>query len=74
VAFLAVGQLHVEFFEARFRRHAALLKIFELGIDLGEVGADLLAARAGLLGQLRQAQGLDLPTPRLDAILASPVG
>ena len=50
VAFLAVGQLHVEFFEAGFGIDATLLQIVELGIDLGQVAAELLAARAGLLG------------------------
>lgn len=60
MALLAVGQLHVQFLEAGFGRHAALLDVGQLGLDLGQVGADLGIARAGLLGQLRQAQGLDL--------------
>ena len=35
---------------------AALVQLFELRVDLGQLAVELLAARAGLLGQLRQAQ------------------
>jgi hypothetical protein len=45
VALLAVGQLHVELFKAAFGRDAALLQVFQLGIDLGQVG--LRSARCG---------------------------
>jgi hypothetical protein len=57
---LAVGQLHVEFFEAAFGGDAALLQFLQQRVDLGQVAGDLLAAGPGLLGQLRQAQRLDL--------------
>ena len=60
MALLAVGQLHVQFLEAAFGRDAALLQLLQQRIDFGQVAGDLLAAGAGLLGQLRQAQGLDL--------------
>ena len=43
-----------------FGGDAALLQFFQQRIDFGQVAGDLLAARAGLLGQLRQAQGFDL--------------
>ena len=43
-----------------FGRDAALLQVVQLGVDFGQVAGDLLAAGAGLFGQLRQAQGLDL--------------
>jgi hypothetical protein len=36
------------------------LQVVQLGLDFGQVGGDLLAARARLLGQLRQAQRLHL--------------
>ena len=60
VALLAVGQLHVQLLEAALGGDAALLQLLQLRIDLGQVGRDLFAAGAGLLGQLRQAQRLDL--------------
>ena len=64
MALLAVGQLHVQFFKTRLRGDAALLKVAQLRLDLGQIGANLLAARPGLLGQLRQAQGLNLQLVR----------
>ncbi len=64
VALLAVGQLHVQFLEARLGGHAALLQRLQLGIHLAQVGVDLLAARARLLGLLGQAQGLHLQLVR----------
>ena len=60
LALLAVGQLHVEFFKACLSGHAALLQVGQLRLHLGQVGVDLLAARAGLLGQLGEAQGFHL--------------
>ena len=47
-----------------FGGDAAFLQLFEQRIDFGQVAGDLLAARAGLLGQLRQAQRLDLQLVR----------
>ena len=64
VALLAVGQLHVQFFKTRLRGDAALLQVAQLRLDLGQIGANLLAARPGLLGQLRQSQGLNLQLVR----------
>ena len=43
-----------------FGGDAALLQLLQQRIDFGQVAGDLLAARAGLFGQLRQAQGFDL--------------
>ena len=60
MAFLAVGQLHVQLFKACFSGDAALLQLIEFHIDLAEVGLNLLTAGAGLFGQLRQAQDLHL--------------
>ncbi len=60
MALLAVGQLHVELFEAALRGDAAFLQLFELRIDFGQVAGELLAACARLLGQLRQPQCFDL--------------
>ena len=64
MALLAVGQLHVQFLEAAFGGDAALLQFLQQRIDFGQVAGDLLAAGAGLLGQLRQAQRLDLQLVR----------
>jgi len=60
MAFLAVSQLHVEFFKPALGGDLALLQCLKLGLDLGQVGLDLLAAGARLLGQLAQAQHFDL--------------
>ena len=65
MALLAVGQLHVQFLETAFGGDAALLQCFELRVDLRQVAFDLLTARTGLLGQLGQAQRLDLQFVRL---------
>jgi hypothetical protein len=59
MALLAVGQLHVQLFKAGLGRHA-LLDIGELGLDFGQIGRRSALAGARLLGQLAQAQGLDL--------------
>ena len=52
--------MHVQLFKAGFGSHAALLQVGQLGLDLAQVGVNLLAARTGLLGQLGQAQGFHL--------------
>ena len=56
MALLAIGQSHVQRFEAAFGGDAALLQVFQLGIHLGQVTRQLGAAGAGLLGQLREPQ------------------
>ncbi|MPM66174.1 hypothetical protein SDC9_113081 [bioreactor metagenome] len=64
MALLAVSQLHVEFFKARFCRNTTFLQIVQLRLDFGQIGADLLAARTGLLGHLREAQRFHLQLMR----------
>ena len=61
---LAVGQLHVELFEAGFSGGAAFLQIGQLGFHFRQITTDLLAARTRLLSQLAQAQGLHLQLVR----------
>ena len=60
MALLAVGQLHVQLFEAALGGDLAFLQVAKLRINLAHVGLDLLAAGSGLFGQLRQAQHFDL--------------
>ncbi len=60
MAFLAVGELHVQLFETRLGSHRSLLKVRQLGLHFGQIGTDLLAPCPGLLRQLVQAQALDL--------------
>ena len=60
VALLGIGQLHVQLFKPGFGGDAALLQVFQLGMDFGLVGGQLLAALAGLLGLLLQPQHLHL--------------
>jgi len=55
---LAIGQLHIQLFKARFGLDAALGQLFGLGLYFGQVLFDLGMALAGLLSQLRQAQGV----------------
>ena len=64
MALLAIGQLHVQLFKAAFGRNLALFDIGELGLDFGQIRRDLGIARTGLLGQLRQAQSLNLQLMR----------
>ena len=64
MALLRVGELHVQLLEARLGGHAALLQRLQRGIHLGQIAGELLAAGAGLLGQLGQAQGFDLQLVR----------
>jgi len=60
MAFLAVGQLHVELFKTPLCRHLAFLQLVKLDVNFSHVGLNLPAACAGLLGQLRQAQHFNL--------------
>jgi hypothetical protein len=60
VALLRVGQLHVQFLEARLAGGAALLQLVELGVDLGQFVVELAAAGLRGLGLLRQAQQFHL--------------
>ena len=60
MALLAVGQLHVEFFKATFSGDFALFQVAQLRFNLAHVELNLLAARARLLGQLREAQHFNL--------------
>ena len=50
---LRVCQLQVQPVKPRLGVHAALLQRFQLRFNLGQVGANLFAAGAGLLHQLR---------------------
>ena len=60
MALLGVGQLHVQLLETAFGRHAAFLQVFQQGVNLFQIGTDLVAAGAHLLSLLRQAQHFHL--------------
>ena len=54
--FLAVGQLHVEFFKTALSHGFALFQVAQLRFKIRHIQLNLRSARAGLFGQLRQAQ------------------
>ena len=56
VFLLRVAQADVEFFEARFAGGLALFQRFQLGVDLGQLFVQLVAAAGGGVQLLRQAQ------------------
>ena len=60
VTLLAVGEHHVEFFEACIRSSTALLNGVELRLDFVQVRLDLAGTCPGLICLLRQAKCLHL--------------
>ena len=63
-ALLAVGQLHVEFFEARLGGHAAFVQVGSVARRSRPVRRRAVRCGRGSVGQWRQAQGLDLQLVR----------
>ena len=60
VALLAVSQLHIELFKPALGHGFAFFQVAQLRFNVNYVDLNLLGARAGLLGQLRQAQHFNL--------------
>ena len=69
VLLLRLCQRQIQFFKCRPGGHAALLQILQYGVYFIQVQADLVVARAGLLGLLRQTQKF-----YLQAVMASLAG
>ena len=54
--FLAIRQLHVEFFKAAFCRHSSLLQILQAQVNFRHVAGNLLGTRACLFRPLRKTK------------------